>query len=503
MNHPLLLELSAWPWLVRLSAVQGRHVTLQNVPSSEWDRIAGDGFNLLFLMGVWTRSVIGRELALTDPSLVQEYDRILPGWSPADVAGSAYCIQRYEPDERMGGWSGLDTARRELNTRGLRLIVDFVPNHTGFDHPWVAQHPERFVLGAASDVDDAPEDFRMVESRIGMVHVACGRDPHFAPWRDVAQLNYFNPDTRDAMRGVLRSLAGHCDGVRCDMAMLVINDVFERTWRRVLHGEWPRPAREFWPAATRAVPGLIYVAEVYWDLEGVLLDQGFTYAYDKRLLDALHAPDAAPRVRHLLAGGKPEGTRLARFIENHDEPRSAAAFTGRLPATSALVATLPGMRFLFDGQQDGRRIRSPVQLARWPDEPVDVRVRAMYDAVLAFASQELLHAGEWRLLDVGPAGDDTFPAIVAYRWRTPAALAVVVVNLGRSAAQANIAVSADLPAGIGFDFADAFTGASYFWPRERLESTGLYVRLEAGSAHLFSVAVSFQPPAVSSESDIS
>ncbi len=490
MTNPLLLEVSAWPWLERLSAVERQHINLQNVPSSEWDRIAGQGFDLVFLMGVWSRSVIGRELALTDPALVQEYDRILPGWSAADVAGSAYCIQRYEPDDRMGGWAGLDTARRELNIRGLRLILDLVPNHTGFDHPWIAQHPRRFVLGTAEDVEAAPDDFRTMTSREGVVHVACGRDPHFAPWRDVAQLNYFNPETREAMRGVLRALAAHCDGVRCDMAMLVLNDVFERTWRRVLHGDWPRLPHEFWPAATRAVPELLYLAEVYWDLEGVLLDQGFTFAYDKRLLDALHAPDAASRVRHLLAGDNPEGARLARFIENHDEPRSAEMFAGRLTATCALASTLPGMRFLFDGQQDGRRIRSPVQLARWPEEPIDAGVRAMYERVLGFASQDLLHAGEWRLLEVWPAADGAFPAIVAYRWRTPAALAVVVVNLGGTAAEANIGLGADLPAGMVFDFADALTGAAYRWPRGALERTGLYVRLEAGGAHLFTVAVS-------------
>jgi hypothetical protein len=500
MPTPLLLELSTWPWLERLSRKERRLVDLGSVPGPEWDRIALDGFNLVFLMGVWCRSAIGRELARADPSLTREYDRVLPGWTADDVAGSPYCIQRYEPDERMGGWTGLETARRELKSRGIGLILDFVPNHTSFDHPWVWQHPQRYVLGAGVDVDAAPEDFRAMATVDGVVHVACGRDPHFAPWRDVAQLNYFNPETRDAMRSVLREIAAHCDGVRCDMAMLVLNDVFERTWRRVLHGEWPRPHDEFWPRATRAVPALTYLAEVYWDLEGVLIDQGFDFAYDKRLLDALHAPDAAPRVRQLLAADYPPGARLARFLENHDEPRSAQVLRRYLPAAAALATTLPGMRFMFDGQQEGRRIRTPVQLARWPEEPIDPAVRVAYDRVLAFATRPPLRDGQWGLLHAWSAGDDTFASTVAYRWRTPNALAVIVLNLGVAAAQAHVGIAADLPAGDAFDFEDALTGASYRWSRESLDRTGLYVRLEAGGAHLFTVALSSQLSALSAQS---
>jgi hypothetical protein len=485
--NPHLLEISAWPWLERLSRGAGRVVTLGDVPAGEWDRIAGEGFEFLFLMGVWRRSAIGREIARTLESLRAEYDRVLPGWTNADVAGSPYCIQAYEPDDRMGGWAGLDAARRELKARGVGLILDFVPNHTGFDHPWIAAHPQRYVLGTSDDERAAPASFRTMETVDGRVHVACGRDPYFDPWSDVAQLNYFNPETRAAMRGVLREIAAHCDGVRCDMAMLVLNDVFERTWRRVLRDVWRRPFDEFWPGAIRSSPDLTYVAEVYWELEGVLLDQGFNFAYDKRLLDCLHAPDAGPRTRNLLAADWPESVRLARFIENHDEPRSVTTLGQRLAASAALVGTLPGMRFFFDGQMDGRRIKVPVQLGRWPDEPVDPVVRTFYDRLFEFASDDLLHEGEWGLLDAFPAGDHSFPNIVAYRWRTPSAVAVVVANLGDRQAQASLAMASDLVPGDAFDFEDRVTGATYRWTREALERTGLYVRLDAGAAHLFLV----------------
>jgi hypothetical protein len=484
--HPHLLEISAWPWLERLSRDAGRRVTLEDVPRPEWDRMAGDGFDLLFLMGVWRRSPIGREIARTDAGLVAEYDRVLPGWTPADVPGSPYCIQAYEPDDRMGGWTGLDAARRELQARGIGLLLDFVPNHTAFDHAWVTTHTDRYLLGTEDDYRAAPAEFRRVAAA-GGAYVACGRDPYFSPWTDVAQLNYFNPETRAAMQDTLRTIAAHCDGVRCDMAMLVLNEVFGRTWRRLLRGEWPEPREEFWTTATRAIPRLTYLAEVYWGLEGALLDQGFDFAYDKRLLDCLRSSDGGACLRHLLSADPRHGPRLARFLENHDEPRSVVTLGARLPAGAALVATLPGMRFFFDGQFEGRRARAPVQLARWPDEPVNETVRAIYDRVLRFASDGLLHDGDWALMPITSAGDHTFWDIVAYRWRSGAALVVVVANAGDCQAQANLAIAGDLFPGAAFDFEDALTDARYRWTRESLEATGLYVRLEPGGAHLFHV----------------
>jgi hypothetical protein len=476
------LEISTWPWLERLSGLEKRPVTLADVPTRVWDSIGARGFSFVFLMGVWQRSALGRQLALEDESLRADYDRTLPGWSDTDVCGSPYCVAAYAPDARMGGWAALARAREELRRRGVGLVLDFVPNHMAFDHDWTSAHPEYFVQGSAADERRAPADFR----RVGDAIIACARDPYFPPWRDVAQLNYFNPAARVAMIDQLRRIGLHCDGVRCDMAMLVLNDVFENTWRRLLRDSWPQPRDEFWPGAIRECPDLMFLAEVYWDREWTLQQQGFHFTYDKRLYDRMLG-GSAEEVRGHLRAEADYSRRMVRFIENHDERRSAAAFERRLPAAAALVATIPGMRFYYDGQLEGRRVRTPVQLCRWPEEPDDPVCVRRYERLLNATSDPLFHDGDWKLLEVASAGDNTFTSLIAYRWRMAERLALVVTNPGPSVAAGHVPVIADLPAGAEFEFADVLSGATYRRPRRSLDVRGLFVRLDPGQAHVFLV----------------
>jgi hypothetical protein len=253
-------------------------------------------------------------------------------------------------------------------------------------------------------------------------------------------LNYFNPDTRAAMIHVLRTISQHADGVRCDMAMLALNEVFERTWRPVMKGEWPAPAAEFWPVATREVPSLLYLAEVYWDLEWTLQQQGFDFTYDKRLLDRLHGGTAS-EVRGHLQADPAFSDRLTRFLENHDEPRSAAQLPDRLPAAATMLATLPGMRFFFDGQLEGARHRAPVQLGRWPEEPTTPEIHDLYDVLLSVSREDIFHEGAWELLHVGAAGTDSHADLIAWQWTHDADRFVVVVNLGAGSADGHLRLS--------------------------------------------------------------
>jgi hypothetical protein len=482
-THPHLYEISAWPWLDRLSRRENRRVTLADVPASAWDAIEKSGMDCVYLMGVWKRSAVGRLMGRTDPALVAEYDRGLPGWDMRDVPGSPYCIQAYEPDDRMGGWKGLDTTRKELADRGMRLILDFVPNHTGFDHDWVRTNPEFYVQGTLDNYRAEPILYHPIEDQDGAIvrFIACGRDPFFAPWRDVAQLNYFNPGTRDAMIDTLKTIAKHCDGVRCDMAMLVLNDVFAQTWAARVDLLHRAPAGEFWPEATRRAK-MTYLAEVYWDREFQLQQQGFDYTYDKRLLDRLEHGHVHEARGHLHADPT-YSAKLARFLENHDEARSATVFGHRIRAAAALTFTLPGLRYFFDGQVEGVPLRLPVQLGRWPDDPIRTDIQDLYSRLLPVIDKPLFHDGNWSLLNVRGAGDGTYGDLLATAWRKGEDVGVVVANVSNHDAQGLVEIG-DLPKGDAFDLKDQLSDQTYKWTRADL-GNGLYVRLGSGDAHLF------------------
>ena len=155
------------------------------------------------------------------------------------------------------------------------------------------------------------------------------------------------------MIGELLKIAGQCDGVRCDMAMLVLPEVFEKTWDVTV-------PRSFWPRATGKVrerfPGFCFMAEVYWDLEWTLQQQGFDYTYDKRLYDRLLKGDPRPVREHFLADMKYQ-EHLARFLENHDEPRAATVFSSEVHRAAAVVTYFsPGLRFFHQGQMEGKSV---------------------------------------------------------------------------------------------------------------------------------------------------
>lgn len=489
--HPHLYEINTWVWLEELSARHGRCLSLPNVPDEEWDRLADLGFDFVYLMGVWRRSLIGRRIFRTDPLNFPHFDAALPGWKVRDIVGSPFSIQDYTPDPRISTAEGLSEVRNQLRRRGMGLILDFVPNHTGFGHPWMVQHPERYIQGSGDDFRGDPAAFYLVErDRVESegdenLFIARGRDPYFPPWSDVAQLNHFNPDCRQAMIAILKNIAQFCDGVRCDMAMLVTNEIFNRTWEHFLHA-WPAPQTEFWEEATAAVPDFVWLAEVYWDMEWKMQQLGFQFTYDKRLYDRLRE-GAIEQVRAHLGADIGYQSRLARFLENHDEPRCAAVFPReRMPSVTTLLSTLPGMRFYHHGQLDGLRTFLPMPLSKARPETADRQIRKVYEQLLHFTHAEVFHAGEWQLLEVQPAGDDSFQDLIAYCWRHRADNRLIVVNLGSRTAQGRVQQAAVGTSRICL-FCDLLDGCEYLRERADIDSNGLYVKLAPYQAHVFEV----------------
>jgi hypothetical protein len=391
-------------------------------------------------------------------------------------------VRRYVVDEHLGGPAGLATARGKLAERGLRLILDFVPNHVAPDHPWAATHPEYFIPGDDEDLRRDPASFIAAGGKV----LACGRDPYFPAWPDVLQLNAFDRGLRSATVETVREIADQCDGVRCDMAMLMMNDVFERTWGPRAGS---RPAQDYWPALIPAVrarhPDFRFMAEAYWDLEWALQQQGFDTCYDKQLYDRLeHAP--AETVRLHLCADLDYQEKLVRFIENHDEPRAAAAFSPEKHRAAAVTAlTLPGSRLIHEGQMEGRRVRLPVFLARRPEESADSDLLVFYRTLLEALSSGELHKGTWRLCErTGWQDNTSYLNLVAWCWHSENWRCLIVVNLSDAASQCLVKVPWDDLKGRSWRLKDALTSEVYERCGDELCGPGLYVDLPPWGFHL-------------------
>jgi alpha amylase-like protein len=404
--QPLVYEINTRSWLHDLSARAAEPITLATTPEDQfthWQRL---GFTHIWLMGVWR----------CGPLLSAD---------PPDAAPSPYAITAYRVPETFAGDSALAEFRARLHRHGLKLLLDFVPNHTSSVHAWLRSHPQRFVHSTRPSAEAFP---------VGAYWIAHGKDPYFPPWVDTAQLDYRNPETRAAMIHQLRGVAAQCDGVRCDMSMLLLNDVFASTWRD-FPSQHPRPQSEFWSEAIAGAHEVnsefLFLAEAYWDLEQQLLDLGFDYAYDKRVYDHLVARNPRALLDHLRSKEAAFLARTTHFLENHDEPRIASLLDfHEHRAASLLTLALPGMRLIHEGQLAGAKIRASVHRLSRPVEPIQPAIAEWYDHLLPALKDSAVGRGTFGLLP------DTPENTIALRWQNdPGAFDLALVNLGSTAQQ--------------------------------------------------------------------
>ena len=485
-HYPSLFQINTRVRLTELSAALGRPATLDDITEAELDELASDGFDLVWFLGVWQTGEAARRVSASNPEWLAEYHRVLPDFQEADVSGSCFAICDYHVHTDFGGDEALARLRQRLHQRGLRLILDFVPNHVAPDHRWVKHHPDFFISGNEEQLLTQPQNYRRFNNGGKDRILAYGRDPYFAGWPDTLQLNYGNPKLQEALFGELRRISGQCDGVRCDMAMLVLPEVFERTWGI--------PSAPFWPRVTQAihseVPGFLFMAEVYWDLEWTLLQQGFDYTYDKRLYDRLVQRQARPVREHLLAGLDFQD-HMARFLENHDEPRAAATFVPEVHRAAAVITFLtPGLRFFHQGQREGKRVRIPPHLGRGPQESIDPRLVLFYDTLLTCLQDPAFRDGGWLLLDARPAwdGNQSNAALIAFSWSGAENLhKLVVVNYADHQSQCYVGLPWDDLRGQTWSLQDMLGSAVYDREGDDLTEHGLYLDMPPWGYHVFTV----------------
>ncbi|RMD50205.1 MAG: glycosidase, partial [Ignavibacteria bacterium] len=441
-RNPAIYEINTRVWLRRFDT-NDKKASLKDVPFEYWRQLKEKGIDAVWLMGIWkTNKEIVKDYCFED-GLKKEYSKALKDWREEDVIGSPFAIDVYEVDPGIGVRDDILSLRLKLNDIGMKLILDFVPNHFSIGSRLLQEHPEIFLSAPHKFWEEDSHTFYHDEQR--GLFFAHGRDPFFPAWQDTLQVNYFSDDARKFMIEQLYNISMLCDGVRCDMAMLMLNNVFANNWGQVLSQQnYNKPSIEFWKLAIDYIrdfrPDFIFIAEAYWDLEYELQQLGFDYTYDKKLTDRLKAANVMEIRAHLNADYNYQ-THSLRFIENHDEERAFNIFgQNKSKAAAVIISTIIGMRFYYDGQWEGKRIKLPVQLGREPEERRIEQIVDFYDKLLSITKEDVFHEGKWIAhypIPAGP-GDESFHNMLAWCWEYENERRLVVVNFSDSTSRCRL-----------------------------------------------------------------
>jgi hypothetical protein len=489
---PSLYEVNTRVVLAEKATELGRAATFDDLSDTWLDEIASAHFDYVWMLGVWSTGTRGREVSRTRQDWRNEYHHDLPDFTDADISGSPFAIRDYRGNPDFGGEASLARLRARLKSRGVGLVLDFVPNHVAIDHPWVEAHPEFFIETNQDTLNREPQNYLKIETSKGTKILAHGRDPYFPGWPDTLQLDYRNPGLRAAMKDVIVSLSDRCDGLRCDMAMLVLPEVIARTWGTTnASGHHPEP---FWPEAIAAAkskyPRFRFMAEVYWGLEWTLMGEGFDYTYDKTLYDALRERNVR-RVRGHMNADLVFQSRCVRFLENHDEPRAADVFPPAVHKAAAILTYLiPGMRFFHEGQFEGRTKRASNHLSRRADEPIDFDIKNFYENLLRIVDLPIFATGKHHLIGCNYAweGNPTWENFVAIGWESPEHNPlVIVVNFSDSWSQCFARVLQTDATNKVIRFADQMSDAFYDRDGTDLGARGLFLDMPPWGYHVFEV----------------
>ena len=492
-KNPRLLEINARIWIKRF----GKNSTIATIPDDQIKTWQEMGIDMIWLMGIWdnNKSVISEYCF--EPDLISSYNSALKDWQTDDVAGSPYSIDKYEINPLLGTKEQLLIFKNKLNDAGISLILDFVCNHFSAKSSLIWTNKEIFLFADEYIFKNDPYTFYPSPANC-KEYLAHGRDPLFPPWKDTTQINFYSSDARKYLISVLNDLTEVCDGVRCDMAMLPLNNIFFNTWIGVLkkYG-FEKPEKEFWEEAISVVKSksenFIFIAETYWDLEWQLQNLGFDFTYDKRLTDRLVAGDIKSIKDHLNAE-KDYQQKSVRFLENHDEDRAIVKLgRERSLAAAVLMSTIPGIAFYFDGQCDGKKIRLPLQLGREPDEKQDEKVKEFYRNLFKITKADVFRNGDWKILEPVTVGnsDFTFENLFAWEWRNEIDLRIIVINYSNSTARCRLQFEVQSEAE-DVILADLINNVSYKRSAKEISEKGLFVELKSFNSHIFSVSKSNQ-----------
>ncbi|MFX1312188.1 MAG: alpha-amylase family glycosyl hydrolase [Promethearchaeota archaeon] len=483
-RNPKIYEINTWPWLHSLSEKYNSFIGLKNIP----EEIINEElalFDAVWLMGIWERSPASKRIALEHPDLQTEYHKALSDFRDDDIVGSPYSVYYYHVDKNIGGIEGLKWIRDQLAEREIRLLLDYVPNHVSIDSIWTLEQ-DLFIKGTIEDLISHPYEYFSISEQV----YAHGKDPNFPAWTDTIQINAFSKEARQKSLNTLLQIAELCDGIRCDMAMLMTNDVFKKTWGEKAGSV---PEKEFWegiiPIIKERFPNFLFIAEVYWDMEWKLQKQGFDFCYDKRLYERLINKNAQAIISHIRAEWDYQ-SKLVRFIENHDEQRAVSVFGEQKSRAAAIIAlTLPGAKLIHEGQMHGYKLKLPVQLRRRESEEINKSLFDFYRNLLKIVPSKGFEKENWDLCEVNPIeiSDSSYNNIISYFFGTNSQYKTIVVNYSPNLAKAHIKINQLDYGSSNWKFIDLLTQKEYVYKGDDLNKYGLYVDLSAWNGHVFEI----------------
>jgi len=537
-------------WLSQLSRTYDREITrLDQIPDQELDRLARWGFTGLWLIGLWERSTASADIKRRAGN--------------PDALSSAYSLYDYTIAHDLGGEEAYQNLKARCWQRGIRMAADMVPNHTGIHSKWMLEHPDRFLSlreppypgysfnGPNLSPDprvhvriedsywtrsDAPVVFQRVDTHSGDVrYIYHGNDGTDMPWNDTAQLDFLNPDTREAVIQEILAVARRAPVIRFDAAMTLARRHVRRLWHpRPGEGGVPSRARygvsedrfdaampnEFWREVVDRIqselPDTLLLAEAFWMMEGYFVRTlGMHRVYNSAFMNTLKMEDNAKyrtTVKNVLALTPRVLQRFVNFMNNPDERTAVEQFGkgDKYFGVALLMVTMPGLPMFGHGQIEAFTERYGMEYARayWEETPDQESIARHQREIFPLMRRRHLfaHAHHFAFYDFD-CGSHIDEDVYAYSNRADDERALVVYHNAykqtsgwvRYSAPTNVGtgdepqlVERPLHEALGFTpsddrlvrFLDQRTGLHYLRPTTELADRGLYFELGGYQAYV-------------------
>ena len=554
MPRLVLLAKNTYVWLHQLSRKYGREINrLDQIPDEELDRISRAGFSGLWLIGLWERSHASA--------------RIKQMCGNPEAIASAYSLFDYSIAAPLGGDGAYENLRHRAQERGIRLASDMVPNHMGIDSPWVANHPDWFLsldylpfpshsfngpnLSSEPAIGiyvedhyfnrtDAAVEFKRIDFHTGDTrYIYHGNDGTSMPWNDTAQLNYLNPDVREAVIQTILNVARKFPIIRFDAAMTLTKRHFQRLWFPEPGSGGDIPTRsdfgltkarfeelmpdEFWREVVDRVaaeaPDTLLLAEAFWLMEGYFVRSlGMHRVYNSAFMHMLRNEDNAgyrQLIKSTLEFDPEILKRYVNFMNNPDERTAVDQFGkgDKYFGTCTLLATLPGLPMFGHGQVEGFSEKYGMEFTRplWQEEEDLDLIQNHERLIFPLLHQRVLFAGveNFQLFDLftnsGNVDENVYAftnahegktALVVYHnqysqtsgWlKTSCAKSIKLSAEKRRLTQKNLAECLGVnPAPDSYvTFRDHVTGLEYLRPAIDLTQNGFFLDLGGYQVHVF------------------